>query len=280
MPDNNIVRAKRKIHMRAFIKRSIEEGFVLEEEHIVKIADICRRRISEKEITSAIIYKVYRADALVYETEDHSIITKEENGKRNRIKRLWVGCKAENLDFSLDFDRIDGIGLRIEADERDFAYLLYSDIKDYLTTEVAKYRKFSFKNIFNSGNALLFIMIPLLLWIFYTISHGKLDASAIQQLMDATDIHNKLNYLIEVERRRSGLGEAWVMTFPAIGVAAIAMLIGPLLDRYFPINVFCWGKEEDEYKKKLLVREKVIWGVIISFAMSAMASLAIYFLTK
>ena len=54
--------------MSAFRKENIKNGFVLEEEHLAKINDICKKRLSEKDAEAQLEYKVYRVDGLVYET--------------------------------------------------------------------------------------------------------------------------------------------------------------------------------------------------------------------
>jgi hypothetical protein len=108
-------------------------------------------------ITSPIEYKIYRSDSLVYDTNDYFQITKEENGKRNRIKKVMVSCKDARLDFALSFEVEEGIALSIETDNKDFAYLLHTDVRDYLITEVAKCRSFSFRKILASKISFRFL---------------------------------------------------------------------------------------------------------------------------
>jgi hypothetical protein len=67
---------------------------------------------------------------------------------------------------------------------------------------------------------------------------------------------------------------------PTLLVAFFLKILGPLLDRYYPINVFCWGKAEIDYRNLISIRGKFVWGVIIAFMISAIASLFINFVTK
>jgi hypothetical protein len=55
---------------------------------------------------------------------------------------------------------------------------------------------------------------------------------------------------------------------------------GPLLDRIYPVNIFCWGKAEEDYKRIVGIREKVTWGIAIAFAISVIASFLVYYVTK
>ena len=89
---------------------------------------------------------------MLLEFDNPGGVTAEENSSRNAIKRVEVESQATAYKMSLRFDPKDNTALAIESNDRDLAYLLFSDIKEYLNSEVCKFRSFTFDEVFSSKN--------------------------------------------------------------------------------------------------------------------------------
>jgi hypothetical protein len=63
-------------------------------------------------------------------------------------------------------------------------------------------------------------------------------------------------------------------------VSILIISVGPILDKLYPRNIFCWGKAESEYEQIVGIREKIVWGVAIAFVIGVAASLFVYVVTK
>ena len=266
--------------MKAYLKRNFTQGFFLSEEGFVKLADICRKRMTEHSIADSLNYKTFRADSLVYETVDHREITQEENSKRNRITRVQFRCSHDDLQFELEFDEKDGVSLTIECNDKDFGYLLFSDIKDYLQTEVLKFRGKTFDAMFEHRIAFLFVMLAMLLLTTFVTTKPDIDASSLSKLLSSGNVAEKVNYLIVHANNPNARAQMRYIWLVPIGIMLIFAFIGPVLDKLYPRNVFYWGKMSIQYDRVLGIRGKIIWGVIVAFIISAIASLFVYFLTK
>jgi len=265
--------------MKAYLKTEIRNGFIFTEENLVKLNDICKKRMLEKNIYDKMQYKIYRADSLLYETNDYNIISKEENSKRNYIKSLSLFVKEDILDFNLSFDKKEFISLSIETDDKDFGYLLYSDLKDYITTEIAKLRKFEFsKRLFPIMSFLLIVAMMFIL--FNSFRSPLLNDYEFSQLLKSGSIENKLNNIL-LENRQLTDYSSIKLILPILFIGFIIFFFfGKMLDKLYPLNIFYWGKEAIKYDRIVNIRGKLIWGIIIAFVISTAASLIIFYITK
>lgn len=265
--------------MQAIIKKEYSKGFLLNEEHLIKLDDICRKRFAEIKLDQILAYKVYRSDALVFDTDEYQVVLDEENSKRNTIEKVRITSASDRLKFTLSFDSDEGVSLSVEAESKDMAYLLFSDVKDYLITEILCFRSFSFKNILSHRTTFPFIMLVAMLIMTYTISTSQLSSSEIQELISNGTVDEKLNYLLASRGNRDSSDGM----YPFFGVMMVFVVflftIGPVLDRIFPRNIFCWGKTASTYSKLVSLRGKILWGVFIAFIISALASLSINFIS-
>lgn len=265
--------------MKAYLKRNFTKGFFLSEEGVVKLADICRKRMADRDLADALTYKVFRSDALVYETGDHREITREENSQRNSLTRIHFLCVHDDLQFELDFDKKDGVLLSIECNDKDFGYLLFSDIKDYLQTEVLKFRRKTFGAMFEHRIFFSLILVGMMIMIIFIMPKPDIDADSLANLLASESVVDKMNYLIKHANNRDSLKSLrFIWLFP-IGLVFPLVFLGPLLDKIYPRNVFYWGKVSTQYDRIVSVRSKVLWGIVVAFIISAIASFVVYYLT-
>lgn len=80
--------------MRAKINTKFSEGFLLTEEHIVKIEDIIRKRISPSDQNMEMKYEVHRVDDAVITYKDNQFFSFEENSKYEKVKELKISSTS------------------------------------------------------------------------------------------------------------------------------------------------------------------------------------------
>ncbi len=259
--------------MNAHLETTFKRGFFVTEESLIKLDDIVRKRLSAAEPTAKVQLKVFRADGMLVEFESASAVAAEENSNRNAIKRVEILSSSSTYKLSLKFDAKENTTLDIEANDRDLAYLLASDIKDYIHSEVLKFRSFTFDSALNSRNIFPFVMLPLMFFSFSSIKEAP-RPEVVSSVIASNDLHSKLNFLIETRTSQDPGPFKWYLA----GMFALLIslfFIGPLLDRAYPRNIFYWGKQAQAYDRLLQLREKVVWGIVIAFVIGIASTVAV-----
>lgn len=260
------------VQMNAHLDTTFKKGFLLTEEGLIKLDDIVRKRLANAVANVSVDFQVRRVDGMLLDFDGTSGVISEENSHRNAIKRIVVTSVSDVHKLALAFDAKDGVDLRIEATDRDLAYLLFSDIKEYLNSEVLKFRSFSFDSVLSSRRVFPFFMIVPLIWMIATLRPP--DEAEVQAVLASADVHQKLNYLItqrheaDPEHLSYFMGGMFVLMF-------LMFFVGATLDRIFPRNIFYWGKAAASHDRLLKTREKVIWGVLIAFVIGIASTVAV-----
>lgn len=259
--------------MNAHLETNFKRGFFLTEEALIKLDDIIRKRIVAADPDAKLQFKVFRADGMLIEFDNPSAVAAEENSSRNAIKRVEILANGTAYKLSLKFDPKENTDLAIEANDRDLAYLLVSDIKEYINSEVLKFRSFSFESALDSRNIFPLAMLPFL---YLSISNVKEapKTDAVEAVLASSDIQAKLNLLIE-SRMAQDVGPMKWYLIAMIAVVAALVFVGSLLDRIYPRNVFYWGKLAQTYDRLINLREKVTWGIVIAFVIGIASTVAV-----
>lgn len=259
--------------MNAHLETNFKRGFFLTEESLIKLDDIIRKRLVAGDLEVKMQFKVFRADGMLVEFDNPSSVAAEENSSRNAIKRVEILSDGATYKLSLKFDPKDNTDLSIESNDRDLAYLLASDIKDYVQSEVLKFRSFSFDSAFDAKGVLPFLMLVfLLITIFNTKEEPKADTVAA--VLASNDVQAKLNFIIETRViNDTALIKWYLLSF--IVILLPLFFLGAFLDKAYPRNVFHWGKLAQTYDRLLRLREKVTWGILIAFFISIAATVAV-----
>ncbi len=260
--------------MNAQLQMDFKKGFLLTEEHLVKLSDVVHRRLSDAHIDTPLTFKVYQVDGALFEVEKYDLVTCEENSKRNAVKRLELLSDAKPFSLKLIFDPKEFVDLSIESDNKDFAYLLFSDIKEYLTSEVLKFRSFTFYSVFSSKFLLPVVALILPIVIFWLFKERP-STEQITHLLSSTDIHEKLNFLVESAVKREDPGKLMYALLVIFGLFVAAVFFGSLLDKAFPRNIFYWGKAIANYDRFVRIREKVIWGIVVAFLIGVTSAVVV-----
>jgi hypothetical protein len=259
--------------MNAHLENNFKRGFFLTEEVLIKLDDIIRKRLTTVDPAAKIQFRVFRADGMLVEFDNPSAVAAEENSNRNAIKRLEILSVGTAYKLSLKFDPKDNTDLEIEANDRDLAYLLASDIKDYVNSEILKFRSFSFDSVMDSRNIFPLVMLP---FIFFSISGIKESpkAETVAAVLSSSDVHAKLNFLIEARVGHDPGPMKWYLVAMIAGLVVLFFL-GSLLDKAYPRNVFYWGKLAQAHDRLLSLREKIVWGIVIAFVIGIASTVAV-----
>jgi hypothetical protein len=255
--------------MKAYLETTFKKGFLLTEETLIKLDDIIRRRLFPDDHLQTLKYKVFRVDGMLLELDTPAELIAEENSSRNAISRLEIESSGVHK-IHLVFDPKHAVDLEIESDDRDLAYLLFSDVKEYLNSEILKFRAFSFDSLISSRGILPGIMMLLLGAMTYAAGMNTTD-DEVSKVISTDDLQQKLNFIIE-HRQEASYSRLKYPMLGFFGFIISLFFIGPVLDRAFPRNLFCWGKAAAAHGRLVSIREKWIWGVVIAFVISVLST--------
>ena len=276
--------------MSAFVDYTFDKGFILDEERIRKLNDILLTRGQQLAGNCKPMYKVYRADTFTYTTEDLRQILSEDNADWQRVVRLAVSLKQDD-DFMLDLDfdgNDDKTKLHIEGSDRDFVFVFFSELRQYISNEISVINRRKVRPI------LAFIAVSILfLMLFWLYSFwGKQTAAAFmtEDTLKSQDINVKLNYIITITADQMDMfsGYPGYALFSMISLACVTFIallaheigLDKPIKRLFPNNIFLIGKEIGRHAKRQSLRQNIMWGIIISSIISVVTGLIVWTITS
>lgn len=254
----------------AYVKYNFDKGFLLDEEKLRKIHDIITTRVKEN-----IEYHIYRNDSFSFKTTDIEDIFKEENSKWTKFNEIKMNINSNDFNFSLNFDE-KTVNLSIDGEDRDKVFLLYSELKDYISNDVCTQRIIIKDTTDFFFTFILFVPVALIALLIFSTrlqTSQEIDPDIITNVIKSDDIHEKMNFLIQLQIKKNNEEEI----FSYVAVIYLAILIIPILFRnqtvklfiyIFPTNIFLFGKEIDNYNKKKELKNKIFWGIIIALMVS------------
>lgn len=262
------------IKIGAHVKYKFDKGFILDEEKLRKINDIISRRI-----TDTIEYLIFREDSYSYKTTKLEDIINEDNLKWARINEIELNVENENFDLSLKFNE-NGTNLQINGSNRDDVFLLFSELKEYLSNEVCT-KKVTSKFISDTIPTLFlfFIVGMFFIRVLIDIRTPNIDGYLVSNLLQSNDINEKINFLIQSEAKSNN------STTDILFIIAMSVLLLPMFFResfskfilyFYPSNSFLLGKEIDRYKRRLDIRSKLFWIIFMGILVSIVGSLLVW----
>lgn len=259
--------------MAAFVETEFRRSFFLSEESLIRIDDIVRRRVLSAIPDGRVTYSVYRKDDMFLEYSTVADVVSEENSARNFIKELVVRVNHDDLKFELQFAK-KGLGpiLRMEATDRDLAFLLSSDVKEYLRSEVLRFYRISFDEILVSVSfTMVFTVVAFAALIGSDASFSKQSPDMLAAIK-SNDLSEKIDYLISrSSSRRERIGPLLaVLIASSVGIGLA--LYGSLQWARKYQDVFYWGKEVTRYDRYKAVKDKLFWGVGIALVVGVLAT--------
>jgi hypothetical protein len=262
--------------MNAYAKKEFPGTFLLDEERLTKLSDIIHTRHAGKYPGDQVLFKVFRSDNFVFEAPSYGDVMREENGATNSIRKIEIGIRHDSLRLTLAFDDVRGVSLDIEGEDRDFVFLLYSDIKTYIDAEIIKPRRFVLeKETYEVCGYIIMALGFLYFGLTYVIpSQAKPPDSVLASL----DIHEKLNYIL-MRTTKTRFDYRVILACLVVG-SLFSYIPSQVLSRFPRSNIFYLGKNIAAYDKYVATVGKVSWGVGIAFAVSFAASIVAWLFTK
>ncbi|MBN2395949.1 MAG: hypothetical protein JXC36_05750 [Candidatus Atribacteria bacterium] len=184
----------------------------------------------------------------MYIVDSLDVILKEENCRDQKINEIAFITEIKgdsdernkpDYQFDLRFCKKNGTNLKIAGLDRDFVFLLKSDLKNYLDNNVIKKVFFNKTDDFKASLTFLIILTAIVFsWI--TISYSK---SNLTDILSTEDINAKLNFLIQKSsfNWKSIEGKLIVLLFGFLVLTIPAMVFNPIssMQKFlFPTNIF------------------------------------------
>ena len=260
--------------MAAIVTHTFERAFRLDEERLRRIDSIVRDGLKQIDPTWEHSFRVGRADALAYETAQVEDIVAEKNFESERLVRISVKADKESRSLRLDFDAREGCRLEIDGDDRNWVYVVSSTLRQFLESDVCV----GFRRRLSDSRAVPLVFMLGTLVIMASTAFFATNRQARQEALESSEISDKLDYLIA---QRTHLDDILPAALAILGLTFAVFIFGFdwIVKRLFPGNLFLFGRENDRYKRLIDIRSKVVWGVLIAFIVSALASVAVWFAT-
>lgn len=262
--------------MPAVIKENFANGFLLKEENARRIHEIIRKRLSPQAVEGNLQIRVIRKDHVTYTSDDIGVLFKENNSTNDKIERVdfFINTGKQWDDLHLKFDHLEGVYFYYEHDDRDLAFLLFSDVKSYINSDVTVLRKVRRKEDLNF--LLMTLMVPIMLFSAAAATMPSLQYTRMAKIDEAiggSDMMLKINMILELQKSKQfdkvPLYMFGFMFLYVVGFLAVKFLI----KKYYPVNVFCFGKESERYDDIVRQRSNIFWVIGVGMAVSIVATI-------
>ncbi|MCK4458240.1 MAG: hypothetical protein KAT13_06565 [Methanosarcinales archaeon] len=171
----------------------------------------------------------------------------------------------EKFELSLNFDD-HGANLFINGENRDDVFLLFSELKEYLLNEISikKWTLQLFKEIFRVLPVFMIIGIFIFLVSSSLSQNQNISGESFNNILQSNDTNEKINFLIQIKSEESPSNPKIIYLFSVVLLSLIfSNNLAKFASYFFPSNLFLFGKEIDRYKKRLEIRSKLFWIIII-----------------
>lgn len=265
--------------MGAYVDHKFDRGFILDEERLRKLHELITSRLAKFERPLSPSYKVFRGDSYSYETDSVEDVAKEDNEDWRAIAKLEIVARdLDVFDFKLSFSSKGPI-IEISGDDRDFVFLLFSDLKAYIQDQILVGRVLSKDTARAIGMLIMLVALPGVL--FSALGRARSDPAFTRAALESSDLADKLNYLIEVGLRNQPGAEVYALI--VIMIISLVITSGALEAAWrvaFPSNVFLFGARKVAFERRRTLLGRIFWVVIVGLGVSAAAGLLVWWLTK
>ncbi|CAD7380678.1 hypothetical protein [Xanthomonas arboricola] len=171
-----------------------------------------------------------------------------------------------------------GTFLSIEGEERDTVYLLFGDLKSYISSEIEEGSSL-FDFLYKSSS----VVIPAGLVCLAFLNVMRVSTGSAQLRIKALgdpNIAHKLDYLIS--KSVSPIAPLLIL-FAAMIVPMLFLTanpIRPLAKKMEMTNVFLLGKQVLIHQKRKKLISNIFWVVFIGAAVSIVTGLCVWYVTK
>jgi hypothetical protein len=260
--------------MGARVETTYDREFVLGEENIIRLTDIINSRLPANS-GAKINYRVYRRDDFYVDYETPQEVISEENARHNLVTELTISVEGTaDMATRLTFRKKGKSLLQIESTDRDIAFLLASEVKEYIKSEVLLSR-LRLSGVLSSEAftdillAIAAVLMPVILLQVLISGPGPVPESVIS----SPDITDKLNYMLRSSERNQFFGTLGYLMVVVFFAIALVTVLRQQRD-WFATRVFYWGRQMQRFDRYLGAKEKILWGIIISLIVGVIAGLA------
>ncbi|HCC5798362.1 TPA: hypothetical protein M5846_004888, partial [Citrobacter freundii] len=140
--------------MAANVEFDFPNYFEVDEEKLRRIHSILKNRLPE-EHKDSINFIIKRSDNFIYQTESINDIIKEPNDSTSKIDSVKIYHESEDLNVGISLSNKNGASINVLGENRDDVFLLSSELKEYISKEVANIKGMKWLQAKN----ILFIMV-------------------------------------------------------------------------------------------------------------------------
>jgi hypothetical protein len=283
----------RTVALTVIEERFDSKPFAIGAEHIRRIVEIVRRRLSDAGQPS-FTFTVTRVDSWRIETDDLETLLSDERLEDERLKTFKISAQAGGFNLDLEFSSrgrklsstpITPITLSLRGHDHDGVLLLASDLRKYVRSSVIQWRIFPG----SIASAILLILSIIALWTLLSKqtqpARQTIDA---RTALKSTDVNVKLDYLVgQTIKEGAYTGAYTVPEFVTMIVIVLVMVSSvyfltvpePVIIRYlWPQNVFLFGSERERYASRKALRGKLLWGLGFAVVASVIGGIILWFI--
>lgn len=260
--------------MAANVEYEFNNYFELDEEKLRRIHAIIKKRVNEKD-QSDIEFLVKRIDNLVFTTKNIDDIIGETNDSTSKVQSIYIIFRNDTQDLEVELSHKNGASLSLSGEDRDNVFLLSSELKEYISKEVANKKKLFW---LQPSFLLPLTMIICLAYCMYIFSSMYMQtAVGLEQALSTSNTNEKVNFLILKQSKNSESSKLLPALALMMFLFALQLLpTSKILNMVFPKNTFLFGKEIQTIERKKKLGSNIFWGVLVTGALS----IAIAYLTK
>ncbi|WBU47603.1 hypothetical protein PF050_13975 [Kosakonia pseudosacchari] len=246
--------------MAAIVEYDFPNYFEMDEEKIRRIHSILKKRIPD-ENHSDILFIVKKSDNFIFHTKNINDVINDNNDSTSKITSIEINYRSTSVDINVSLTKIYGASINISGADRDEVFLLSSELKEYISKEVANIRRFRW---LKSSTILSLFMLIFLSYILYVFSTFKtVDSDALNTVLESTNTNDKLNFLIQKNKE---LPSSTTMLTPMFSLLCLMLLsqiipFEKIINYLYPRNIFLFGKEIAIIEKKKRNRSNLFWVV-------------------
>ena len=279
--------------MRSEAKKSLRHGFLLTEQEIRRLADtiVQQMRRIDPEGRGPIQYTAKLKGGAIIETNALDDVLALENAGAKTIVRLGITAKDRQeqpqSEITVQFANVDeeqggdstSVEYTVRSDDRDWVFVTSSELDE----RIAKVKRFAPNQMGRNAIFIVFMIVMIVTFALMAIlsggSHTRLDAiSAVEKAWIEKRVTDPVEALIQVEKaantpgRYERYGEFAIPVLPMV-VIVLIFVATPVIPKFYPFFVFCWGDYVRIYERKQAVRRFVFVVVVLGLALSVAGSL-------
>lgn len=172
------------------------------------------------------------------------------------------------------------------GDDRDRVYLMFSDLREYIQSEINVGFQFT-----KDTRRVLGMLIPLVAMIafpfamMWNLKFPKPEPAHVKQVMADTNIVAKLDYLVErtLDMKDNPFLKTFIVAFAIVMPVIFLVCFTPIGERLFyflfPSNLFLFGSQKQRFERRRRLLSNILWGVLVAFLISAAAGFLVWRMT-